>query len=66
MGKHYLKFRDGSYWSKGGADSHEDFLAYHGFEKPSREIKGGEPVELGPPPGEVSEDWVVLVTRLEE
>jgi len=32
VGKHYLKFRDGSYWIKGGADSPEDFLAYHGFE----------------------------------
>ncbi len=31
VGKHYLKFRDGSYWIKGGTDSPEDFLAYHGF-----------------------------------
>ena len=40
VGKHYLKFRDGSYW-----------------------IKGGELVELGPPPGKTSEDWVVLIAR---
>ncbi|GAG22224.1 unnamed protein product, partial [marine sediment metagenome] len=31
VGEHYLKFRDGPYWIKGGADSPEDFLAYHGF-----------------------------------
>ncbi|MCP4424941.1 MAG: DUF5060 domain-containing protein, partial [Chloroflexi bacterium] len=30
-GAHYLKFRDGSYWIKGGADSPENFLAYSGF-----------------------------------
>jgi hypothetical protein len=31
-GGHYLKFRDGPYWIKGGADSPEDFLAYSGFD----------------------------------
>ena len=31
VGKHYLKFRDGPYWLKGGCDSPEDFLAYKGF-----------------------------------
>jgi hypothetical protein len=31
-GGHYLKFRDGPYWIKGGADSPEDFLAYGGFD----------------------------------
>ena len=31
-GGHYLKFRDGPYWIKGGADSPEDFLAYEGFD----------------------------------
>ena len=31
VGSHYLKFRDGPYWVKGGADSPEDFLAYKGF-----------------------------------
>lgn len=31
-GGHYLKFRDGPYWIKGGADSPEDFLAYAGFD----------------------------------
>jgi len=30
-GGHYLKFRDGGYWLKGGTDSPEDFLAYNGF-----------------------------------
>jgi len=36
VGKHYLKFRDGPYWIKGGTDSPEDFLAYHGFENTPR------------------------------
>lgn len=31
VGKHYLKFRDGGYWLKGGTDEPEDFLAYEGF-----------------------------------
>jgi len=31
-GGHYLKFRDGLYWIKGGTDSPEDFLAYGGFD----------------------------------
>lgn len=30
-GGHYLKFRDGGYWLKGGTDSPEDFLGYAGF-----------------------------------
>lgn len=32
VGKHYLKFRDGSYWIRGGTDSPENFLAYSGFD----------------------------------
>jgi hypothetical protein len=31
VGKHYLKFADGPYWLRGGADSPENFLAYAGF-----------------------------------
>ncbi|MBI2424281.1 MAG: DUF5060 domain-containing protein [Candidatus Hydrogenedentes bacterium] len=31
VGGHYLKFRDGGYWIKGGTDSPEDLLAYTGF-----------------------------------
>ncbi|MCG8349912.1 MAG: DUF5060 domain-containing protein [Chloroflexales bacterium] len=31
-GKHYLKFRDGPYWIKGGADSPENFMGYKGFD----------------------------------
>ncbi len=31
VGGHYLKFRDGPHWMRGGADSPENFLAYHGF-----------------------------------
>ena len=30
-GKHYLKFRDGPWWIKGGTDDPEDFLGYRGF-----------------------------------
>ena len=30
-GGHYLKFREGPYWIKGGTDSPEDLLAYEGF-----------------------------------
>jgi len=32
VGQHYLKFKDGPYWIKGGTDSPEDFLAYRGFD----------------------------------
>lgn len=31
-GEHYLKFRDGGYWIKGGTNSPENFLAYKGFD----------------------------------
>jgi len=31
VGAHYLKFRDGPYWIKGGTDSPENLLAYVGF-----------------------------------
>jgi hypothetical protein len=34
-GGHYLKFRNGPYWIKGGTDSPEDFLAYGGFDNTS-------------------------------
>jgi len=32
VGGHYLKFRNGSYWIKGGADCPENLLAYKGFD----------------------------------
>ena len=32
VGGYYLKFHDGPYWIKGGADSPEDFLSYEGFD----------------------------------
>jgi hypothetical protein len=32
VGGHYLKFRDGSYYLKGGADSPENWLGYAGFD----------------------------------
>ncbi|MFK7885409.1 MAG: DUF5060 domain-containing protein [Gammaproteobacteria bacterium] len=32
VGGHYLKFRDGDFWIKGGVDSPENFLGYDGFD----------------------------------
>jgi hypothetical protein len=32
VGAHYLKFHDGPYWIKGGANSPENFLGYKGFD----------------------------------
>jgi hypothetical protein len=32
VGGHYLKYRDGGYWIKGGADSPENWLGYNGFD----------------------------------
>ncbi|MFK8014140.1 MAG: DUF5060 domain-containing protein [Gammaproteobacteria bacterium] len=32
VGGHYLKFRDGDFWIKGGIDSPENFLGYDGFD----------------------------------
>jgi len=32
VGAHYLKFRDGPYWIKGGTNSPENFLGYAGFD----------------------------------
>ncbi len=36
VGEHYLRFRNGSYWLKGGTDSPEDLLAYTGFSNTPR------------------------------
>jgi hypothetical protein len=36
VGKHYLKFRDGPYWIKGGTDSPENFFAYDGFDNTAK------------------------------
>ncbi|MBX9790346.1 MAG: DUF5060 domain-containing protein [Pirellulales bacterium] len=33
VGRHYLKFVDGPYWLRGGADEPENFLAYAGFDR---------------------------------
>lgn len=33
VGAHYLKFQDGPYWLRGGADEPEDFLGYAGFDR---------------------------------
>lgn len=33
VGGHYLKFRDGPYWLRGGTDEPEDFLGYAGFDR---------------------------------
>lgn len=36
VGTHYLKFRDGPYWLKGGTNSPENLLAYAGFDNTPR------------------------------
>jgi hypothetical protein len=36
VGRHYLKFRDGAYWLKGGTDSPENLLGYAGFDNTPR------------------------------
>ncbi len=33
VGKHYLKFKEGPYWIRGGTDSPENLLAYAGFKR---------------------------------
>ncbi len=52
VGGHYLKFRDGPYWIRGGVDTPENFLAYAGFDDtpPSHKFddhrndwRGGDP-----------------------
>jgi hypothetical protein len=32
VGEHYLKFKNGRYWLKGGVDGPENFLGYRGFD----------------------------------
>jgi hypothetical protein len=38
VGGHYLKFRDGPYWLKGGTDSPENLLGYIGFDGGSASV----------------------------
>ena len=33
VGKHYLKFKDGPFWIRGGTDEPENFLGYAGFDR---------------------------------
>lgn len=47
-GGHYLKFRDGGYWIKGGADSPENFLAYRGFDNTRRSTQNYDDLESIP------------------
>jgi hypothetical protein len=42
VGDHYLKFADGPYWIKGGADSPENFLAYAGFDNTEDQPGGAD------------------------
>ncbi len=54
VGGHYLKFRDGPYWIRGGTDSPENFLAHAGFDNTPPNHKYAAHVEdwrLGDP------DW---------
>ena len=46
VGEHYLKFRDGPYFIKGGVDSPENFLAYHGFDNTKDQTGGASTVTL--------------------
>ncbi len=41
VGEHYLRFRNGRYFLKGGTDSPENFLAYSGFD--NLQDQGGDP-----------------------
>ena len=40
VGKHYLKFHDGGYFIKGGADSPENILGYKGFDNVIKNVGG--------------------------
>ncbi len=44
VGEHYLKFRDGSFFLKGGTDSPENFFGYAGFDDPFD--SGGQPPSI--------------------
>lgn len=60
VGEHYLKFRDGDYWIKGGADSPENFLAYDGFDNTTRSTQNYDGLESLPALHTYSahiEDW---------
>ncbi len=48
VGEHYLKFRDGDYWIKGGADSPENFLAYEGFDNTRKSTENYDDLESVP------------------
>ena len=59
-GGHYLKFRDGDYWIKGGADSPENFLAYEGFDNTRKSTENYDDLESIPALHSYSdhiEDW---------
>lgn len=47
-GGYYLKFRDGGYWLKGGADSPENFLAYEGFDNTRESLQNYDGLESLP------------------
>lgn len=55
VGSHYLKFRDGPYWIKGGTDSPENFLGYLGFDN-TFDQGGIVPIFLHTYPDHVA-DW---------
>lgn len=48
VGGHYLKFRDGGYWIKGGTDSPENFLAYEGFDNTRPSTRNYDDLESVP------------------
>ena len=75
VGEHYFRFAgSGDYYLKGGADSPENFLAFHEIDNTYdirgalqtgtvTTIEGEDYVSLGLPPQDDHQDWVALITR---
>ena len=56
VGEHYLKFRDGPYWIKGGTDSPENLLGFAGFDNTLDQ--GGNDIDFLHEYSEHRADWV--------
>ena len=56
VGEHYLKFRDGSYWIKGGTDSPENILGFAGID--NTVDQGGNEINFLHEYNEHRSDWV--------
>ena len=55
VGEHYLKFRDGSYWIKGGTDSPENLLGFAGID--NTVDQGGNDIDFLHEYSEHRSDW---------